>query len=268
MMLCLRGAGRRPDSDEGADVELDGSHGLHGGRQPVDPAGLEDEDLAVGRTRSPGCGIDRLAVLQEAGRGEEQRPDEERHRVGPRAHGVRVRGHRAQREEERADGEQHPHPPVTIARRPPRRAAWRGSVQVLAVRARFPVRDHAVRALADDEGDERPEPAFLCRFWLRRHQGPSASAWRLTATQDVPVAAGRHHPARMRSRRPGHRPSASAEARPGALLLLPVALPCVGRARKELGPLGMRIEIRNLPASAALSLMARRHRPAVSSPRR
>jgi hypothetical protein len=122
MMLCLRGADRRPDSYEGADVELDGSHGLHGGRQPVDPAGLEHEDLAAGGARSPGRGIDRLAVLQEAGRGEKQRPDEERHRVGPRAHGVGVRGHRAQREEERADGEQHPHPPVAIARRPPRRA--------------------------------------------------------------------------------------------------------------------------------------------------
>ena len=172
MMLCLRRADRRPDSDKGTDVELDGSHRLHGGGKPVDPAGQEHEDLATGGTRSPGCGIDRLAVLQEAGRGEEQRPDEERHRVGPRAHGVRVRGHRAQCEQERADGEQHPHPPVAIARRPPRRADWRGSVQVLAVRARLPARDHAVRALVNDEGDERPEPPFRCRFWLRRHQGP------------------------------------------------------------------------------------------------
>jgi len=32
-------------------------------------------------------------------------------------------------------------------------------------------------------------------------KGGSASAWRLTATQDGPTAAGRHHPARMRSQR-------------------------------------------------------------------
>jgi hypothetical protein len=160
----LRGAYGGEDGGEGADVEFEGPHELHGGRLPVDLAGQEHEDLPAGGARPPGSGVDRLAILQEPGRGEEQRPDEERHRVGSRAHGVHVPGHRAQREQERADGEQHPHPPVAIARCPPRRAARLRSVQVLAVRARFPVRDHAVRALADDEGDERPEPAFLRRF--------------------------------------------------------------------------------------------------------
>ena len=51
-------------------------------------------------------------------------------------------------------------------------------------------------------------------------------------------------------------------------LCAPAALPAVSQARDELGALGTRIEIRNLPASAALPLMPRRHRPAVSSPRR
>jgi hypothetical protein len=181
MMPRLRRADGRPDGDEGADVELDGPHELHGRGEPVDPAGQEHENLTAGGTRPPGRGVDRLPVLQEAGRGEEQRPGEERRRVGPRAHGVRVRGHCTQREQERADGEQHAYPPVAIVRRPPGRAARRGSGQVLAVRARFPARDHPVRAPADDEGDERPEPAFLRRLCLGRHQRPSASAPWLTA---------------------------------------------------------------------------------------
>jgi hypothetical protein len=167
----LRRAHGGEDGGEGADVELEGPHELHGGRLPVDLAGQEHEDLTADSAGPPGRGINRLAVLQEAGRGEEQRAYEERHRVGPRAHGIHVRGHRAQCEQERADGEQHPHPPVAVARRPPRRAARRVWTQVLAVCARFPARDHAVGSLADDEGDERPEPAFLSRFWLRRHQG-------------------------------------------------------------------------------------------------
>ena len=171
----LRRAHDGEDGGEGADVEFEGPHELHGGRLPVDLAGQEHEDLTAGGARPPGRGVDRLAVLQDAGRGEEQRPDEERHGVGRGAHGVHVRRHRAQSEQERADREQHADPPVTILRRPPRRAARLGSVQVLAVRAGFPARDHPVRALADDEGDERPEPAFLCRFWLRRHQGPPPS---------------------------------------------------------------------------------------------
>jgi hypothetical protein len=167
----LRRAHGGEDGSERADVELEGPHELHGGRLPVDLAGQEHEDLTAGGAGAPGRGINGLAVLQEAGRGEEQRADEERQRVGPRAHGLHVRGHRAQREQQRAEGEQHPYPPVTIVRRPPRRAAPRAWMQVFAVCARFPVRDHAVGPLADDEGDERPEPAFLCRFWLRRHQG-------------------------------------------------------------------------------------------------
>ena len=44
-------------------------------------------------------------------------------------------------------------------------------MQVLAVGAGFPVRDHAVGPLPDDEGSERPEPAFLYCFGLRRRQG-------------------------------------------------------------------------------------------------
>jgi hypothetical protein len=160
----LRRAHGGEDGGEGADVEFEGSHELNGGRLPVDLAGQEHDDLAAGGAGPPGRGVDRLAVLQEAGRGEEQRPDEERDRVEPAAHRVRVRRHGAEPEQERADREQHADPPVTILRRPPRRAARRGSVQVLAVRAGFPVRDHPVGALADDEGDERPEAAFLRRF--------------------------------------------------------------------------------------------------------
>ena len=45
----------------------------------------------------------------------------------------------------------------------------RGGKKVLAVGAGFPVRDHAVGPLADDEGDERPEPAFLRRLCFRGH---------------------------------------------------------------------------------------------------
>ena len=183
MMPCLRRADGRPDGDKGADVELDGPHGLHAGRQPVDLTRQEDEDLPAGGTRPLRSRIDRLAILQETRCGEEHRPDEKRHRVRPAAHGVHVPGHRAQREKERADGEQHPHPPVPIVRRPPRRAAWRSSGQMLAVRARFPVRDHAIRAPADDEGDERPEPAFLCRFCFRGHQEPSV----IRAAVQVPI---------------------------------------------------------------------------------
>jgi len=167
----LRRAHGGEDGSERADVELEGPHELHGGRLPVDLAGQEHEDLTAIGAGTPGRGINRLAVLQEAGRGEEQRADEERQRVGPRAHGVHVRGHRAQCEQDRADGEEHPYPPVAIVRRPPRRAASRVWMQVLAVGAGFPVRDHAVGPLADDEGDERPEPAFLYCFGLRRHQG-------------------------------------------------------------------------------------------------
>jgi hypothetical protein len=166
VMPRLRRAHGGEDGGEGADVEFEGPHELHRGRLPVDLAGQEHEDLPAGGARPPGRGVDRLAILQEPGRGEEQRPDEERHGVGRGAHGVHVRRHRAESEQERADREQHADPPVTILRRPPRRAARLGSVQVLAVRAGFPVRDHPVRALADDEGDERPESAFgdRCRF--------------------------------------------------------------------------------------------------------
>jgi hypothetical protein len=160
----LRGAHGGEDGGEGADVELEGSHQLYGGRLPVDLAGQEHEDLPAGGARPPGRGVDRLAVLQEAGRGEEQRADEKRHGVGRGTHGGHVPGHRAEPEQERPDREQHADPPVTILRRPPRRAAGRLSGQVLAVGAGFPVRDHAVGALADDEGDERTEPAFFCRF--------------------------------------------------------------------------------------------------------
>jgi hypothetical protein len=200
VMPRLRCAHGGEDGGEGADVEFEGPYELHGGRLPVDLAGQEYEDLPAGGAGRPGRGVDRLAVLQEAGRGEEQRPDEERHRVGAAAHGVHVRGHRAEREQDRADGEQHADPPVTIMRRPPRRAACRSTGQVLAVRAGFPARDHAVGTLADDIGDKRAEPALLRRFCLGRHQGPSASAPRLTAPQDGPAVAPPHHPARTRSR--------------------------------------------------------------------
>ena len=52
---------------------------------------------------------------------------------------------------------------------------------------------------------------------------------------------------------PGQRPR---HAR-ALYLCSPAALPAVAQARDELGPLGARIEIRNLPASAALPLMPR-----------
>ena len=51
-------------------------------------------------------------------------------------------------------------------------------------------------------------------------------------------------------------------------LCSPAAMPAVVRARDELGPLGARIEIRNLPAGAALPLAQRRHPVAASSVRR
>jgi hypothetical protein len=95
MVPCLRRAHGGEDGGEGADVEFEGPRELHGGRLPVDLAGQEHEDLTAGGVRPPGRGIDRLAVLQEAGRGEEQRPDEERHGVGYGADGVHVTGHRA-----------------------------------------------------------------------------------------------------------------------------------------------------------------------------
>jgi hypothetical protein len=168
---CLRRTHGGEDGGEGADIELEGPDELHRGRLPVDLMRQEHEDLAAGGARPPRRGVDRLAVLQEAGRGEEQRADEERDRVGPAAHGVDVRRHGAQPEQERADREQHADPPVTILRRPPRRAARLGSVQVLPVRAGFPARDHPVGALADDEGNERPEPAFLGGLCLSRYRG-------------------------------------------------------------------------------------------------
>lgn len=205
MMLCLRRADGRPDGDECTDVELDGANRLHGGREPVDLARQEHEDLSAGGTRPLGSGIDGLAILQEACRGEEQRPDEERHGVRPGTHGVRVRRDRAEREEERADREQHADPPVAILRRPPRGAACRGSGQVLAMRARFPACDHSVWALADDDGDERPETAFLCRFCFRGHQKPSVIRAVIPgATSHVLQRMchrrpGRHHPTRMSS---------------------------------------------------------------------
>jgi hypothetical protein len=189
VMLGQRRAVGCPDRDEGADVELEGSQGLNPGGQPVDLAGQPDEDLPTGRIRPPGSGVDRLAVLQEAGRGEEDRSDEVRHGVSPSAHGVRVRGHRAETEQERADREQDADPPVAILRRPPCRAARPGSRQVLAVRTGFPARDHPVRALADDVGDERPEPAFLRRFCFWAHRNRLRSGpWFRSAP---PVATGR-----------------------------------------------------------------------------
>jgi hypothetical protein len=189
VMTGGRRAGGRPDRGERADVELEGSHGLNPGGQPVDLAGQPDEDLPAGRSRPLGRGVDRFAVLQEAGRGEEDRSDEECHRVRPGAHGVRVPGHRAEPEQERADREQHADPPVAILRCPPGRAARLVSGQVLAVRAGFPARDHPVRALADDVGDERPEPAFLGRFCFcaHHHRRPSWAWFR----SGPPVATGR-----------------------------------------------------------------------------
>jgi hypothetical protein len=178
VMPGQRRAVGRPDRGERADVELEGSQGLNPGGQPVDLAGQPDEHLPAGRTRPLGRGVDRLAVLQEAGRGEEDRSDEIGHGVGPGAHGVRVRRHRAETEQERADREQHADPPVAILRRPPGRAARLISGQVLAVRAGLPARDHPVRALADDVSDERPEPAFLRRFcFLAHHNGLPSGPW-------------------------------------------------------------------------------------------
>jgi hypothetical protein len=173
VVTCLRRADGRRYGREGADIELEGAHELDCGRLPVDLIRQEHEDLAAGGARPPGSGVDRLAVLQEAGRGEEQRPDEEGDRVGPVAHGGHVRGHGAESEEKRADREQHADPPVAILRRPPRGAARPACGQVLAMRAGFPARDHPVRAPADDEGDERPEPAFLYRLRFGRLQGPA-----------------------------------------------------------------------------------------------
>ena len=211
MMACLRRADGRPDGDEGADVELDGPDGLHAGRQPVDLAGQEHEDLPAGGTRPLRSGVDRLAVLQETRRGEEQRPDEKRHRVGLAAHGVHVPGHRAQREKERADGEQHPHPPVAIARRPPRRAAWvapdrclrcaRDSQRAITPSGRLRTtkvtngpnpRSCVVSASVDIKS--------LLSSGLRfRYRYPGSGRRITRPPEDGPREDGRHHPTRMRS---------------------------------------------------------------------
>ena len=65
----------------GADVEVERSDQLHRGRPPVDPPRLVDEEAPPRWVLRRGAGVDRLAVGQERGRGEEQRPDEERHGV-------------------------------------------------------------------------------------------------------------------------------------------------------------------------------------------
>jgi hypothetical protein len=175
VMPCLGRADGRPDGDERADVELDGANELHAGGQPVDLTRQEHEDLTAEVAWPPRRGLDRLAVLQEAGRCEEQRPDEERHRVGPGAHGVRVPRHRAQAEKERARREQHADPPVAILRCPPDRAARRRRGQVLAARTGFP-RVHHGRIRSPAAGSH-PPARMSSRLVYRRRVTVRSKEW-------------------------------------------------------------------------------------------
>jgi hypothetical protein len=61
-----------PQRVPGADVEEEGPHELHGGRRPVDPVGLEDEEAPPGGVRGLRTGVHRFPVGQKPGRGEEQ----------------------------------------------------------------------------------------------------------------------------------------------------------------------------------------------------
>ena len=99
----------------------------------------------------------RLAVLEEGGAGEEDRPDEVGDVVGGGADGHRVRGERAEGEADRPDGEEHADPPAPGPRRPPRGAD--GVERALAVRPGAPHHRGAVGPPEPLGGDEGPRPA-------------------------------------------------------------------------------------------------------------
>ena len=107
----------------GAHVEVEGADQLDGRGQPVDLVGAEDQHPAppVGAApcRRPGPGVHRLAVLEEAGRGEEQRADEEGDRVGPGPDGAGVAGQGPDGEEGGPGCEEDPDPPPPGPRSPP-----------------------------------------------------------------------------------------------------------------------------------------------------
>ena len=174
-----------PQRVPGADVEPQGPGQLDGGGPPVDPVGLEDEEMPMGGARRTRAGVHRLPVGQEPGRGEEQRADEERRRVPAGPDGAGVAGNRPESEQQRPHGEQDGDPPSPGPRCPPGRAGGQCAL-VLAVAAGVPAGDHTVRAHPLDVSHERADAALQVFVVLRGHRrvlsasfGPSGPDSRL-----------------------------------------------------------------------------------------
>ena len=160
------------------DVEEHGADELHRARRPVDAGGLpRPEAEALATSRRTGARSQRvrrvqgLQVLQVGRGGEEERADEERHRVGVGADPVDVPRQGADGEARRADGEEHADPPADRGRSPPRAPATGvEAAGLLPVRPRAPLHLGAVRPAEPLTGDERPHSGCMCaRPARRRH---------------------------------------------------------------------------------------------------
>lgn len=146
------------------------------------------------------------------------------------------------------------------------RASWRGERRIRAA-VRVGLRDH----LPDGE---LHWPAGAALSWagecwaIQAELARQAVACTTEIMRELLARTGDYGCPGAQAVEPG-RPPRHARA---LYLCSPAALPAVAQAREELGTLGARIEIRNLPGSAALPLMpgrpAARHQPAVSSSRR
>jgi len=142
------------------------------------------------------------------------------------------------------------------------RAFWRGERRIRAA-VRAGLRDH----LPDGElhWSAGAAPSWADECWAIQAELTRQAVTRTTEImRELLARTGDYGCPGAQAAEPG-RPPRHARA---LYLCSPAALPGVAQARDELGAFGTRIEIRNLPASAALPLMACRHRPAVSSPRR
>jgi len=148
------------------------------------------------------------------------------------------------------------------------RASWRGERRIRAAgsRVRVGMRDH----LPDGE---LHWPAGAALSWAGECWAIQAELSRETVARTTEIMrellarTGDYGCPGAQAAEPG-RPPRHARA---LYLCSPAALLAVAQARDGLGASGARIEIRNLPASAALPLMCSRpgrHWPAVSSPRR
>src|SRR5262249_34858291 len=135
------------------EVEEHRSDELNATAPPVDAPRLpgENAQLPVSKRRAR-VRVDRLQPLEEPGRGEEDRADEEAHPGAARADELFKSRKRAEEEARRSDREQDAYPPGRAPWRPPDARALRTRElgRVLAVGARRPRHWDAVRPPPDD----------------------------------------------------------------------------------------------------------------------